>query len=184
LAGDSLNRSWVKIDTGDTDDLGPGLLTLVIGTPGHFEVLGNAFVVYGNGQQALCLTAAHNFDRVRQITDPGGLRNYYETPPDLRGREPFRLKTDGCNAIAVVDKNPTACRIDYVSYIDGFDVAVFTARAEEDQFQFPAKFSLDLREPSVGDEVALAGSLLSQDGREPPKVIIGMERFVAQGIVT
>jgi hypothetical protein len=183
LEGDSLGRSWVLIDPGKEDGLVDGLLTLVVGTSSQFEVVGNAFVVYASKGRALCMTAAHNFDRVRQVSDPEAVKNYYATAPDLR-RGPRVLKTDGCKAIALVGGVPQVCSVDYVSYVEGFDVAVFSAVAESEKFVFPAKFPLDLREPSVGDQVALAGMLLTQDAPETTHVRIGMQRITAQGVVT
>jgi hypothetical protein len=143
---------WTEPPTNEKTVLG----TLVAADDGEkLHVLGNAFVIRDNGSNAICMTAAHSFDHAKRFQRERTKYSHPSMPPDFRPMGPEYVRTEGIFAVFVVDDEPMCCNVGQLNYIDGYDVAVFTAHAPQSRRIFRYRLAIDLRPPEKGEEVGL-----------------------------
>ena len=67
MPGDGLSRSWVEVIWGeDEPSVKEGFGVLLAPTDdGGLMALGHAVVIWGNGDTAICLGAAHSFEPIK-----------------------------------------------------------------------------------------------------------------------
>ena len=153
---DPLVPKWATAVLDDPELFEHVLLTLVAQAPnGSIAIVGNAFIIYANGHDALCLTAAHNFEFVKSVVRSGSVQSHPTLPPDFRVQGTQYIKTQGCTAIWAHSGKPHVCKISKINYIEKYDVAVFTAHSDRDAPPFPGRAALDLRMPTVSDEIGM-----------------------------
>jgi len=156
LFADPAGPKWATAVLDDPDPYEHVLLTLVAQAPnGTIAIVGNAFIIYRNGHDALCLTAAHNFEFVKSVVRSGSIQSHPTLPPDFQVQGTQYIKTQGCTAIWTYTGKPYVCKISKINYIENYDVAVFTAHSDQDAPLFPVRAALDLKMPTVGDGIGV-----------------------------
>jgi hypothetical protein len=157
-------RKWLSAELAEPSKFDSLLLTMIgQSSDGTVTVVGNAFIIYANGRDALCLTAAHNFEFLKSLSKAGSLQSHPTLPRDFEFRGTQYIKTDGCTAMWTYQDRPYICKLTKINYIENYDVAVFTARSEETAPPFSGRLALDLRMPRLGDEVAVLAHRLDYE---------------------
>ncbi len=169
LAQDTLGRRWVQATIDEPHTFDEILVTLLYAEEdGTSHTIGNGFVVYEHANAALCITASHNFEYIKQLQRRRRVQSHPSLPPDfaLRGLE--YLDTTGMHALYVRNKKPVFCKVDQINYQGNYDAAVFAIhfdRTPDTPEGFLGRAAIDLAMPQVGDEVALLGHELIQSDR-------------------
>jgi hypothetical protein len=157
LPNDELGRFWVRARWTEEPAQEKQIFATLsaLNEDDELSILGNAFVVLANGSSAVCLGAAHSFEKAKQIQLRRKPTGHFNVPPDFRAKGPEYIAADQVHACFLIEEEPIVCRIDQINFIGGYDVAVFTVVAPEERKIFTSRAAIDLSAPRVGDEIAV-----------------------------
>lgn len=157
IPNDSLGRYWVQGQWTEEPNREKGIFaTLVsISEDGEILILGSAFVIFGNGPSAICLGAAHSFERVKRAERLRSAHGYFNVSPDFREQGHTYVSPDKMRACFVINGQPILCRIGQLNYVENFDVVTFLVLAPEGQSIFNSHVAINLTMPRAGDEIAV-----------------------------
>ncbi|RWD63956.1 hypothetical protein [Mesorhizobium sp.] len=163
LPGDDLGRFWVAATPDHASPKEKNVLVTLVAADenGELLVLGNAFVIYAGGNKAICMAAAHSFDRIKYQQMIMSGRHYYHMVDDFRPDVIEFVKTEEIFAFLVIDDVVVNCKVEQLNYIANYDVAVFTIYNPDENLSFSNHVELDLAVPHVGDVVAVLANDIS-----------------------
>jgi hypothetical protein len=185
LPGDELGPSWLPADLHGPEAFDSLLLTLISeSSEGTIVVVGNAFIIYANGHDALCLTAAHNFEFIKSLQKSNSLQSHPTLPPDFQFRGTQYIKADGSAAMWTSHGRPYICKVMKINYIQNYDAAVFSAHSDELAPEFPSRMALDIRMPKIGDRVAVLAHRLDLKSQSDERGILERNLVFWLGTVT
>lgn len=150
----------------------------------EFLILGNAFIIRDNGDSAICLGAAHSFEKAKQLQCMRTARGYFNVPQDFREKGPRYLEPNQIHAFFVIDGEPIVCRINQLNYIENYDVAVFTVHAPEARKIFTSRIAIDLGAPQPGEEIAILANDMTVKRLGDGKGILRQRFELRLGVVT
>lgn len=152
-----MKRSWFTAELSLPPDRLRNALALLVApdADGEVNLLGNAFVVRGNGRDAVCLAAAHSFAAVKRIQEARTAIGTFNVAPGFGSRLPPTIDPEEIRALFVADKQSVECRIRQLVYVDGYEVVLFTVEAGDGREVFNQGLAVDLGAPQVGDEIAV-----------------------------
>jgi hypothetical protein len=184
LPNDELGRSWCAAKFEEPHSYDDALLTIVTTTPDNqLIVLGNAFPIYAHKKSALCVTAAHNFEYLKQLKAARSLQSHPTLPPDFQIKGTEYFSSEGCFAFTTQKDKSFACRVGQLHYIANYDVAIFEAHILTEE-EFISRLALDLSIPKVGDEIALLGHSLEVEGKGTNTGVVKRSLQFWFGVVT
>ena len=186
---DEEGRFWFQAQWTDVDreKVESSVCTLLsVDEDGELDVLGSGFVIRADGNQALCLGAKHSFDVVKERQRRRTASGYAGVPPDFLPRGTHYVDTTFVKAQFLFGHEAVVCDVRQYDAIESYDVAVFTVVAPEELNPFDWRFPLDLREPEVGEELALIAHdmKLRRNRRVPGESIIESSLDLRIGAVT
>src|SRR5688572_20619685 len=125
------DHAWCQynLDGDAIKKLDASLLTiLAYGRDHEVSVIGNAFAVYGHENVALCLTAAHCLEHSKRLQ--GSQPRHHPTfPSDFHSTATRHVDPKNIAAFCVIDGQPVVCAVKQLCYVEGYDVAVFSAQS-------------------------------------------------------
>jgi hypothetical protein len=119
------------------------------------ELVGTAFIIKADGATAAAVTAAHNFERVRQILHPDPLHHPSALPEFLP--PPSELDLTNVKALYLDGKNAVVCNLELAAWDCDTDYALLFVKAPPHQSLFQEWLWLDDQVPEVGDPVCMIG---------------------------
>jgi hypothetical protein len=185
LPGDEGGPHWLPVSLNDPGTFDSVLLTLVSQSPdGTLVVVGNAFIIYANNHDALCLTAAHNFEFIKSLQKNGSLQSHPTLPRDFQFRGTQYIKSDGCTALWTARGQPYICKVVSINYIQNYDVAVFSAHSDDTAPVFSGHAALNVRMPKIGDRISCLGHKLDFKQTSDENGILERRLICCLGTVT
>lgn len=186
LPGDEQGRFWVEAEWSENPVQEKKILaTLVtIDEDDHLLILGTAFVIRDNGDSAICLGAAHSFEKVKNLQRMRTAKAHLNVPPDFQVIGTEFIEPGQMGASFVIDGEAIVCRIDQLNYIQNYDVVVFSVFAPESRKIFTSRIAIDLSAPRVGEEIAILANDITVKNKSIGKAHIEQRFDLRLGVVT
>lgn len=158
----SLNGfTWNQAELGSFHPLNNGIVMLISFTPQRSpRPIGTAFIIGAYGNNAIAITAAHNFQGVQDVQIPEKIHHPTALPEFLGKTQVLDLDRKKVRAICSEGGNIEVSVIGWAFFDKKSDIAIFSIipqRNETACTYFKSAFILDDACPKIGDEVAVLG---------------------------
>jgi hypothetical protein len=121
----------------------------------RIELVGTAFIVKSDGATATAVSAAHNFERIREILYPDSLHHPSALPEFLP--PPSELDLTKVKALYLDGKNSIVCSLELAAWDRDSDCALLFVKAPSQQPLFRESLLLDDQIPQIGELVCMIG---------------------------